>query len=162
MNRLITAALVVVIFAGGLLSGYWIRAANADTIITGCVSDMNRLLPAFFCNDIKEGLTGTIRLKVAYDKEKVSSVTVVSTDLQTRTDHARRFPKLVELSRDRIVRTVEEWDTYFVSPFESEVTITLRLDGSLSGTARAYRVETGEHGEITSLEMIGPDVQKLK
>lgn len=147
------------VFVGGSIFGYWAKSATVqNSSFRGYVSDMDRLLPAFFGTDIEEGLSGTIKLKVAYDKEKVSSVTVLSTDLHTQTDYANRFPGLVELSRDRIIRTVKGWTTYFVSPFESELTITLRIDKSLPPRAREYRIEAGEYGEITDLVMTGPEL----
>ncbi len=131
--------------------------ASSETVY---LDNIDRLMPAFFHEDIQNGLSGSINLKVSYNKGKVSSVSVLATDLKTRTDYATRYPGLVELSRDRIVGTVREWKSYIVSPFDTEVTIELGIDKSLPASARQYRFELGRFAAMTKLVLSGPDLTR--
>jgi len=134
---------------------------EARTIIFN-PSDREILLPAYFSSDITIGLTGTIKLKVYFNKGQVESIEVLSTELKSETDMADRFPGLVTLTRDRIIHTVRKWNNYFVSPFSTDLMIVLAQDPSLSANNRSYLIEYGSHGEINKLTILGPRPENLK
>lgn len=126
------------------------------------LNDHDALLPAYFTRDIENGLTGKIRLKIDFEKERVTSVSILSVDLRSETAYANRYPSLVKLTTDRIIDTVKKWDSYIVSPFSTELTIELALDPSLPPNGRTYAIEGGPNGVITKMKISGPVLDELK
>jgi hypothetical protein len=126
------------------------------------LNDHDTLLPAYFTSDIENGLTGTIRLKIEFEKERVVSVSILSMDLRSETPYAERYPSLVKLTTERIIGTIKKWDSAIVSPFSTELTIELALDPSLPPNGRTYTIENGPNGEIIKMKISGPLLDKLK
>jgi hypothetical protein len=153
-----TALIGFVTFLVGGLAGVW--ASNSGR--TFYFVDHDTVVPAFFTMDLQNGLTGTMKLRVAFDKGKVISVDTTSTEMTSTTDFVKRYPSLVRLSRERIMGTIKEWHTSIVSPFSTEVTVALQLDPSLPMNARTYQIEYGKQGVVSKLVMTGPILDELK
>ena len=154
----IGAVMGLIIFTAGCLAG----VALGSSIFSFYPDDREVLVPAYFTHDLQNGLTGTIKLKVDYDKGHVASVLTLSTDLKSETDFVDRFPDLARLSVKRIIRTIREWRTSTVSPVATEVTVELMLDSSLSPNVRNYRIEKGRDGLVTKMTISGPVLEELK
>ena len=152
------AIIAFVTFLLGGLVGIW--ASNSS--LTFYSVDHDTVVPAFFTRDLQNGLTGTIKLRVAFDKGKVTSVETASTEIRSETDFVKRYPTLVDLSRERIIGTIKDWRTSIVSPFSTEVIVELKLDPSLATNARTYRIEYGKLGVVSKLVMSGPILDELK
>lgn len=139
-----------------LALGTWV----CGDIVTFGLNDKDVLMPAFFSKDIQHGLNGTINLNVQFEKGKVVSVKVLSTELNSSTDYVKKFPDLVDLTIRRIVGTIEDWKISNVVPVSIDLTIELKIDPSLPANARNYRVEFGKPGFVTKMVISGPALKK--
>ena len=81
---------------------------------------------------------------------------MLSSELSSPTDYAKRYPGLVKLTVERIVGTIKDWDTSFVGHLSTDLTVELKIDPSLPANARDYRIEFGKLGLVSKLVMTGP------
>ena len=123
-------------------------------------TDHRILMPAFFTHDIREGLTGTIKLNLEFDGGSVKAVKVVSSDMHSRTGFVTEFPSLVETSIEGIVRDIKEWHSSRVDPFLADLIVELKVDPTLPVNARNYRIEFGKAGVVAKLVISGPFLEK--
>jgi len=129
-------------------------------------TDADIIMPSYPHTALRNRIQGTVIFRVIFNREKVESISVLSSTLRMGSapltpDPAYQEPALVRRVEERLQRTIALWTTTFLDRAEYQVKIRLRLDPGLPSGQRRFHLEYGKDSIVKLIELGGPEWENI-